>query len=146
MDAPAVPAALGSTRAHNSVPLMEKNTIVSIPMYWALFNAQGLTGLAIASDVGIFIQTATLAILLHRKHLVSLLHLEYAELGRALLAAFIAYIAAYGLARALPNIPGHTGDLLTITAGSLAWIVAAVIILLITRSRLPAQILRRKTV
>ena len=121
-------------------------TIVSIPMYWALFNAQGLTGLAIASDVGIFIQTATLAILLHRKHLVSLLHLEYAELGRALLAAFIAYIAAYGLARALPNIPGHTGDLLTITAGSLAWIVAAVIILLITRSRLPAQILRRKTV
>ena len=47
-------------------------TILSIPMYWALFNARGLTGLAIASDIGIFVQTATLAILLHRKRLVSL--------------------------------------------------------------------------
>ena len=50
-------------------------------MYWALFNARGLTGLAIASDIGIVVQTAALTILLHRKRLVSLLHLEYAELG-----------------------------------------------------------------
>ena len=119
-------------------------TILSIPLYWALFNAQGLTGLAIASDIGIAIQTATLAILLQRKRLVSLLHLEYAELARALTAALVAYIAAYGLARALPRTATHQGDILTITAGSLAWAVAAVTILLLTRSKLPAQILRRK--
>jgi putative peptidoglycan lipid II flippase len=104
-----------------------------------------MTGLAIASDIGIAIQTATLAILLHRKHLVSLLHLEYAELARALLAALVAYIAAYGLARALPRTPGHTGDILTVIAGTFAWLVAAFTILVVTRSKLPAQILRRKS-
>ena len=46
-------------------------TILSVPMYWALFHALGLRGLAIASDIGIFVQTASLAILLHRKRLVS---------------------------------------------------------------------------
>jgi putative peptidoglycan lipid II flippase len=118
--------------------------VLTFPLYWLLFHLRGMTGLAIASDVGIAIQTATLAILLHRKHLVSLLHLEYAELARALLAALVAYIAAYGLARALPRTPGHTGDILTVIAGTLAWLVAAFTILLITRSKLPAQILRRK--
>ena len=48
-------------------------------------------GLAIASDIGIFVQTASLAILLHRKRLVSLAHLEFGELARALLAALLAY-------------------------------------------------------
>jgi putative peptidoglycan lipid II flippase len=120
-------------------------TVLSIPMYWALFNARGLIGLAIASDIGIIVQTALLAFLLHRKRLVSLLHLEYAELGRALLAAIVAYIASFGLVRALPVIPGHKGDLLTLTAGTLAWALAALIMLLVMRSKLPRQILRRKT-
>jgi putative peptidoglycan lipid II flippase len=120
-------------------------TVLSIPMYWALFNARGLIGLAIASDIGIVVQTAALAFLLHRKRLVSLLHLEYAELGRALLAAVVAYIAAFSLVRTLPVIGGHKGDLLTLTAGTLAWALAAVIMLLTMRSKLPAQILRRKT-
>ncbi len=47
-------------------------TILSVPMYWALFRAHSLTGLAIASDIGIVIQTASLTFLLHRKRLVSL--------------------------------------------------------------------------
>jgi putative peptidoglycan lipid II flippase len=119
-------------------------TVLSVPMYWALFNARGLTGLAIASDIGIVVQTAALAILLHRKRLVSLLHLEYTELGRALLAAMVAYLAAYGFAHALPRTSTHKGDLITVIAGSLAWLVAAFAMLLITRSKLPAQILRRK--
>ena len=120
-------------------------TVLSVPMYWALFNARGLTGLAIASDIGILAQTATLAILLHRKRLVSLLHLEYAELGRALLAALIAYIATITLLHLLPDLPGHQGDLLSISLGTLTWAVAAVLTLLALRSKLPAQILRRKS-
>jgi putative peptidoglycan lipid II flippase len=123
-------------------------TVLSIPMYWALFNARGLTGLAIASDIGIFVQTATLAILLHRKRLVSLLHLEYAELARALAAALIAFAGAYSsahaLVRALPTLHGHMADLLIITSGSGAWALAAFLVLLALRSKLPAQILRRK--
>ena len=119
-------------------------TVLSIPMYWALFNARGLTGLVIASDIGIVVQTAALAILLHRKRLVSLLHIEFSELGRALVAALIALIATYSLAHALPPVTTHPGDFLIIAAGSIAWLLAAVVVLRITGSRLPAQILRRR--
>jgi putative peptidoglycan lipid II flippase len=118
--------------------------VLTFPLYWLLYYLRGMTGLALASDLGILIQTVTLALLLHRKRLVSLLHLEYTELARALLAAIVAYIAAYSLAHALPVTHGRKADLLTITAGTLAWLVAAIIILVITRSKLPAQILRRK--
>jgi putative peptidoglycan lipid II flippase len=134
--------AAGDTRT----PAITGTVIVvcSIPMYAALFYAFGLIGLAIASDIGIFVQTATLAVLLHKKRLVSLLHLEFPELGRALLAAIVAFIAAYGLVHAMPTVSTHRGDLLMIVAGSIAWLLAAGVILTITGSKLPRQILRRK--
>jgi putative peptidoglycan lipid II flippase len=119
-------------------------TVASVPMYWLLFRTHGLLGLAVASDIGITIQTATLAILLHRKRLVLVPDLEFPELGRALIAAVIAFIAAYGLSHTLRPVTTHLGDLVTITAGSLAWLLAAFVILRITGSKLPAQILRRK--
>jgi putative peptidoglycan lipid II flippase len=120
-------------------------TIASVPMYWLLFHVHGLIGLAIASDIGITIQTAALAILLHRKRLVSLLHLEYAEIGRSLLAALVALLTAYGLAHALPAVTTHRGDALTLAAGTVAWAAAVFVILTITGSKLLSQIMRRKT-
>jgi putative peptidoglycan lipid II flippase len=124
-------------------------TILSIPIYWALFHAKGLTGLALASDLGITIQTAALAILLHRKRLVSLAHIEYAELSRAIAAALIAFAAAYytaqAVTRTIPNLQGHKADLLILTAGSTAWAIAAFLTLVALRSKLPAQLLRLKT-
>src|ERR1700744_2308867 len=65
-------------------------TVLSVPLYWTLFRSSGLEGLAIASDIGITLQPRALAVLLHRRRLVSLLHLEGKEIGRALLAAIIA--------------------------------------------------------
>jgi putative peptidoglycan lipid II flippase len=119
-------------------------TVLSAPMYWALFHALGLRGLAIASDIGIFAQTASLAILLHRKRLVSFAHLEFAELARALLAAAIAYAATAVAAHFLPPVSTHPRDLLTIAAASLAWAAAAALTLLATGSHLPRQILHRR--
>ena len=119
-------------------------TILSIPMYWALFHARGLTGLAISSDIGIFVQTASLAILLHRKRLVSFTHLEYAELSRALLAALVAFAATATAAHFLPPVSTHPRDVLTIAAASVAWAAAAMLTLLGTGSKLPRQILRRR--
>ena len=119
-------------------------TVLSIPMYWGLFHARGLTGLAIASDIGILVQTASLAILLHRKRLVSLAHLEFGELGRALVAALVAYAATAAAAHLLPPVSTHPKDLLTIALASIAWLAAAALTLLATGSKLPAQILRRK--
>ena len=120
-------------------------TIASVPMYWLLFDQRGLQGLAIASDIGITLQTLTLAALLHRKRLVLFPDLEFPELGRSLLAALIAFITTYGLAHTLRTAHTHFGDILTIAAGSAAWLAAAFVILTITGSKLPRQLLRRKS-
>ncbi len=119
-------------------------TLLSIPVYAALFHTLDLTGLAIASDIGIFAQTASLAILLHRKKLASLTHLEYAELGRALLAALIAYAATTAATRFLPPVSTHPKDAVTIGAATIIWAAAAGLTLVITGSKLPKQILRRR--
>jgi len=119
-------------------------TVLSIPMYWGLFHALGLMGLAIASDIGILVQTAALAILLHRKRLVSLAHLEFAELARALLAALVAYAATAAAAHLLPPVSTYAKDILTIALASIAWLAAATLTLLASGSKLSAQILRRK--
>src|ERR1017187_5414629 len=119
-------------------------TVLSVPMYWALYHARGLTGLAIASDIGIFVHTASLALLLHRKRLVSLGRLEFAELARALLAALLAYAATATAAHFLPPVSTHPRDLLTIAAASIAWAATVALTLLATGSKLPQQILRRR--
>jgi putative peptidoglycan lipid II flippase len=113
-------------------------------MYWGLFHTHGLIGLAIASDIGILVQTASLALLLHRKRLVSLAHLEFDELGRALLAALVAYAATAAATHFLPPVSTHTKDFLTIALASIAWIAAAALTLFATGSKLPRQILRRR--
>jgi hypothetical protein len=38
-------------------------------------------GLAVASDLGIALQTVALAVLLHQRHMVSLASLDYTETG-----------------------------------------------------------------
>ena len=117
--------------------------VLSAPVYWLLFRSDGMQGLAVASDVGIAVQTVTLAVLLHRKRLVSLLHLEFGELAKALLAAVFAGWATWTAARKMPLVETHTGDALVIAGGTLAWAVTAVVVLLLLRSKLPGQVLRR---
>jgi putative peptidoglycan lipid II flippase len=119
-------------------------TVLSFPIYAALFHARGLIGLAIASDVGIMVQTVSLAVLLHRKRLVSLLHLEFGEMGRALLAALVAYAATSAATHFLPPIATHAKDILTIAVASIVWAAVAGLTLFLSGSKLPAQILRRR--
>jgi len=119
--------------------------VVSAPLYWVFFRIYGLNGLAIASDVGIFIQTATLALLLHKKKLVSFSHLEFAELGRAFAAAVLAYFATSYATRWLPAVSSHRADILAVAAGSVFWAIITLLTLLALGSKLPAQILRRKS-
>ncbi|MEO6923731.1 MAG: lipid II flippase MurJ, partial [Bryocella sp.] len=118
-------------------------TVLSIPMYAALFHADGLRGLAFASDIGIFVQTAALAFLLHKKRLVSLAHLEGSEMLRALAAALLSFAVAFSVVHRFPQTTTHTGDILVIAAGSIVWGAAAFATLLATRSQLPQQLLRR---
>jgi len=108
-------------------------TVVSWPIYLALFHWQGAMGLAIASDVGIALQTLTIAMLLHTGHMVSLASLDFVELGRCLLAAAASSAAAWATVWAVDSLllrmPSvalllHTRgtDLLVLVAGSAVWL------------------------
>ena len=59
-------------------------TVISLPIYAALFHWYGAMGLAFASDIGIAMQTLTIAGLLHQRHMVSLASLDYREMARCL--------------------------------------------------------------
>ena len=71
----------------------------------------GAIGLAFASDIGIALQTVTIAVLLHRRHMVSLASLDYAEMGRCLLAALASgagvWIAVWGYHQPAGHLPGN---------------------------------------
>jgi putative peptidoglycan lipid II flippase len=115
--------------------------VLSAPMYWAMFRWMGLAGLTIASDIGILAQTATLALLLHKKRLVKLADVQWLELLRSLFAAVVACAATNAFADGLPQAQTHVGDLAIIFASSIAWLGVVVLTLLATRSQLPAQML-----
>jgi putative peptidoglycan lipid II flippase len=129
-------------------------TLVSWPMYGALYHWHGVMGLAIASDLGIALQTLTIALLLHQRRMVSLASLDYAELGRCLLAALgsgtTVWVAVWG-----PGyLPGHFWaifrashirwiDLALLLAGTGVWIAIARWILERTGSALPRVAMKR---
>ncbi len=127
-------------------PAMAGTSIVvlSVPVYWALFHSLGMSGLALASDVGILVQTVTLAVLLHRKRLVSLADLDGPEVLRSLVAAALAFGAAAMATRSLPAVGNYRADLITIGAATVVWGAAATGMLLATGSALPGQILHRR--
>jgi putative peptidoglycan lipid II flippase len=131
--------------AGNTLTPMIAGTIVvliSLPIYWSLYRAHGATGLAIASDIGIFIQTATLAALLHRRGLVLLSGLEYAELARSALAAVMALGAIYLLRLVMPS-SGRVRDLALLAVATAVWLLIAGAVLRLTDSSLPRQLLSR---
>jgi putative peptidoglycan lipid II flippase len=120
-------------------------TLLSIPLYRALFHTIGMTGLAIASDIGILTHTLTLAILLHRRKLVRISGLEGAELARSLLAAIISLVGATACVRLLPLHRGRIGEIILISAATLIWAALCAITLRVTGSKLLTQLRSRIT-
>ena len=117
-------------------------TAISLPVYWSLYRIIGPTGLAIASDIGILIQTLTLAVLLHRRRMVSLGGLEYKELARSIAAAAVVYAALEALRRfAATTSRLHELALLLAAAG--LWVAISALVLKLTGSALPGQLMSR---
>jgi len=138
------------------VPMMAATvvTLVSLPIYAALFHALGVTGLSIASDIGIAMQTVSIAVLLHRRRMVSLASLDFVEMGRCLLAAAAAGMAVGAVIWALQALFGALPgamlathlrwiDLLMVVTGTVIWLVAAKWVLEKTGSALPRVAMRR---
>ena len=129
-------------------------TVVSLPIYATLYHHVGAMGLAIASDIGIAMQTGTIAVLLHQRRMVSLASLDYAEMGRCLLAALAGGAAVWLLAWSLGAIFAHVqggqmlrharlGDLVILVAGVALWTAIAKWILEKTGSALPRVAMQR---
>jgi putative peptidoglycan lipid II flippase len=129
-------------------------TLVSLPVYAGFNRAYGAMGLAIASDLGIAVQTLTIALLLHKRRMVSLASLEYGELGRCLLAAVVSGAAVWVVFDWLGGLAVHALGmqllmqsrwvaLAALVAGTVLWMVLADWILGKTGSALP-KVLRKR--
>jgi putative peptidoglycan lipid II flippase len=131
--------------AGNTMTPMVAGTLVtaaSIPVYWALYRSMGPAGLAVASDIGIFLQTSVLAVLLHRRRVVSLAGLEYAELGRALLAALVSF-AALSWIRSLMHTTSRLHELAWLAGTTVIWLAISLLVLQLSGSSLPSQLMGR---
>ena len=130
-------------------------TVVSLPIYNALYHWRGAAGLAMASDLGIALQTLSIAVLLHRRHMVSLASLDYAELGRCLLAALTggagAGLLTWGVTASVRHAPAMAAihharsvtDAVILAGGAAVWTLMAGWTLKKSGSALPRVALRR---
>lgn len=119
-------------------------TLVSIPLYAVLFHARGIGGLAIASDCAIVLQCVVLAVLLHRRGWVRLGGLEVGEMARAAGASVVAGMGAALILRYVPFAGTYRGDVLGLATAGVLWAGLATAALLLTGSKLPGQLLRRR--
>jgi putative peptidoglycan lipid II flippase len=125
-------------------------TLISLPIYASLYRAYGAMGLALASDIGIALQTVSLAILLHQRRMVSLASLDYAELGRCLVAGLGSGGVVWAVFSAMGSVlrghlPAQTRwtDLALLLAGTALWLLVTRWILETTGSALPRVAMKR---
>jgi len=128
--------------------------VIAFPLYSLGFHHYGAAGLAIASDAGIALQAIVLGLLLHRRRMVSLASLDYAEMGRCLVAGLVSGAVVWLLfiklfAQIAPLLGAsflhHARliDLGTLMAGTFVWLLAAKWVLEMCGSALPRVMMKR---
>jgi putative peptidoglycan lipid II flippase len=129
-------------------------TVASLPIYALFYRAHGAMGLAMASDTGIAMQTLLIAALLHQRRMVSLASLDYAEMGRCLLAGTTGGSAVALLAWGFAWMRAHPGaaqwahqmraaDAAILAAGTALWLLLVKLVLEKTGSALPRAAMKR---
>ncbi len=119
-------------------------TIAVFPAYSLLLHRYGITGLAIASDLGITLNTLMLVVLLNFKRLIRIADLNWPELGKAFCAAALGALAAFGAARRFHVAGSRVTDVAALAACSLLWATVAWAALRMMRSELFSALQRRK--
>jgi putative peptidoglycan lipid II flippase len=119
-------------------------TVVSLPVYSALYRAFSARGLVIASDLGIAANCLAVAILLHRRGLVPLRGLEWKEIAKALLVALAAGFLGWQATKLINLSGSRVADLEALVLLSGVWAVAVVLGLWLTKSKLPRDMRRKK--
>jgi putative peptidoglycan lipid II flippase len=118
------------------------------------FHWYGAAGLALASDGGIALQAIALGLLLHQRRMVSLASLEFAEMGRCLLAGLAAggvvWLVFVRLFREFAPLLGENLllqarwiDLAVLLVGGMLWVLIAKGVLEATGSALPRVMIQR---
>jgi putative peptidoglycan lipid II flippase len=132
----------------NTITPMVASTLVvaaSLPIYSLLFRTLSLTGLAIASDIGITANALAIATLLHIRGMVSFGGLNWKELGKAALIGVVAGGLSYEVMRTVPLDGSRRADLIALALGSLTWAAAVAAGLWLLRSELPADLRRKRS-
>ena len=119
-------------------------TLASLPVYKMLFGQLGVTGLVIASDIGILMHTMVLAWLLDRKELVPLGGMSWGELLKALGTAVVAGLLSYGVAQTVAVRGRREADLLSLSLIGITWLAAVAVGLWLTKSTLLSELRRKK--
>ena len=118
--------------------------VASLPVYTTLFHRLDVTGLAIASDIGILMHTVVLAWLLDRKKLVELRGVPWLELTKALGTAVLAAAVCFFAGRTVAVNGSRAADLQSLTLISVAWLAAVALGLWLTKSSLPHELRQKK--
>jgi putative peptidoglycan lipid II flippase len=121
-------------------------TAASIPIYAALYHSLSTIGLAIASDIGIAVNTIALAILLHWRRLVPANELQWGEVAKAGGTAAVAGLISYQVGQIFLAKGTRTGDVESLAFSTLTWGAAVAAGLWLTKSQLPKDLRRRKVV
>jgi len=119
-------------------------TIASLPMYKLLFHTFSVTGLAVASDLGIAANTIVIALLLHIRGMVPLGGLNWKELGKSALTGAVSAVLSYEVIKGVALNGSRKGDLMAVALGSLTWAAAVAAGLWLLRSELPGDLRRKR--
>jgi putative peptidoglycan lipid II flippase len=133
--------------AGNTLTPMVASTVVtlaSIPMYAALYHSYSVVGLVVASNLGIAANCLVMAILLHRRKLVLISGLPWAELAKAGITAVAAGLLSFEVAHTVLINSSRVADLKALGLITITWAAAVAAGLRLTRSQLPGDLRRRK--
>jgi putative peptidoglycan lipid II flippase len=122
-------------------------TLISLPIYLGLFHRHGAMGLAVASDLGILMQTLAIAGMLHRREMVSLVRLDYREMGRCFATSAVGGAATWVAISWISSRIVHTRDrwydLAVVLLGGALWMGISIFMLRMTGSELPRSLMKR---
>jgi putative peptidoglycan lipid II flippase len=120
-------------------------TLASLLVYSAMFHAFSAVGLVIASDIGIAANCLAIAFLLHKRDLVPLSGLDWAEISKALFVSAIAALIGVEVIH-LVNLSGsRVADLKALGLVAVTWSGTVALGLWLTKSKLPGDLRRRRT-